>query len=514
MSQFHFIRPEWLLLLIPLAALVYITLKSNQKASMDPLIAPHLRESVLTKSERQRLATPNSLFPIVLAILVLMVAGPTLRPENQDLIENDSITTILFDLSPSMNEIDIAPTRYANAKIKLEQAVSHLDERIAIWGFASSAHLALPPTKDKHAAGLYIDALSPSIMPTSGNNLGSALETLASEPYYQSPQATSLVLITDSLSSVQVEQLKRHHQTSHQNILVWQFGFEPMAALPFGIGLINSHLHNDDAQMVAEWISKQRIFDPQDEDIQWQELGYFLVWPMLMIVMYWFRRGWTIKWYSLVLGVSLVNFSPPTLAAQINCSNWLLSQVFTSDQLGRYHYQKGNYHCAAWAFEQPHWRVEALFKAKRWEDAALTLEQINQTDPSAESHLKLGVAYANLQRFRSAQQQFLLAQKLAPQNTDILHNLGLIEEIFSLMEQRARGQGTAGEDMTADMVQSMQEDMGIDEPEDKIEVINSADLMAEEHLTKIWLEQVKTDHAQFLKRKFSQQYFTHQSENK
>jgi Ca-activated chloride channel family protein len=33
-----------------------------------------------------------------------------------------------------------------------------------------------------------------------------------------------------------------------------------------------------------------------DENLQWRDAGYFLVWPLALIALLWFRRGWTVQW--------------------------------------------------------------------------------------------------------------------------------------------------------------------------------------------------------------------------
>ena len=33
-----------------------------------------------------------------------------------------------------------------------------------------------------------------------------------------------------------------------------------------------------------------------DEELQWRDSGYLLVWPLALLILIWFRRGWTIQW--------------------------------------------------------------------------------------------------------------------------------------------------------------------------------------------------------------------------
>ena len=33
-----------------------------------------------------------------------------------------------------------------------------------------------------------------------------------------------------------------------------------------------------------------------DERLRWYDAGYYLVWPLSLLVLLWFRRGWTVRW--------------------------------------------------------------------------------------------------------------------------------------------------------------------------------------------------------------------------
>ena len=33
-----------------------------------------------------------------------------------------------------------------------------------------------------------------------------------------------------------------------------------------------------------------------DVDLRWHDAGYALVWPLALLILAWFRRGWTVQW--------------------------------------------------------------------------------------------------------------------------------------------------------------------------------------------------------------------------
>ncbi|MCK6262783.1 VWA domain-containing protein [Vibrio sp. ZSDE26] len=515
MSEFHFIRPAWLLALIVVGLIAWLIRQLNSKNDVRDLIAPHLQASVLTKDTTQSRLSPKALLPWALAALVIICAGPTWKPEPGTQAQNQSPLILVVDLSCSMAESDVTPTRLEAAKLKITELINSREEgEIGIWVYAGSAHLLLPPTQDRNVLDYYLDSLSTSLVPRAGKNVSAVLNGIK-ESNLQAEGFVfpgSVILITDQIDRSSQQAMTQYLQDSDDQLLVWKFGYSASLDAPSGVQTISMSADELDLKRINRWVDDYQYFDPQDSDIEWQEAGYFLVFALLLITLTWFRRGWTIRWFALPW-LFIMSSTSPNLAyadeveSKLSCQSLWMEIVFTPEQQARWHFERENYACAAQLFTEPEWKVEALMRDSQWEWALMLLNNLEVTEPSDQVRrgLNIGIAYTHLQRFRSAERWFNSVLEIEQANPVALHNLEIIEDIFKLMEERALGQGTAGEDMTADFVNSLAEDMGIEEPEDKIEVINSADLIAEEHLNKIWLEQVQTSPEVFLRNKFSNQ---------
>lgn len=506
MAEFHFIRPWLLLLTIPLCILVYILKKAENSSEQLP-IAAHLLPFLNTGESQSRWFSPKHMLPLFLGLIILIVSGPTWQPEPDSHAKNQSPILFVVDLSRSMGESDIAPNRLENAKLKLADLLTHkADGIIGAYVYAGSAHMLIPPTEDRDVLDLYLSSLSTNLVPRQGKNLSAVFEQMRQQSTENAIPA-SIIVVTDSLDNSAVQAIETYHRDYHDQMIVWKFGYNETVDSPSGVRLVQNTPDNSDVQSIIRWIDNFSYFDPLDEDIQWQEAGFYLVFPALLFSLLWFRRGWSIRWVpSLLVGVIAMSTIQPAPAYAnessnlTTCDSLTMRLFLTPDQQGQWFYNQGNYACAAQAFVDPDWKIESLMRNQQWEWA---LTMLNNQPDSVEKRYKVALSYLHIDRFRSSERWFEQVLELDPDHPQALHNLALLQEIFDLMADRAQGQGTAGEDMTADVIATLEEDMGIEEPEDKIEVINSADLMAEEHLTKIWLEQVKSNPEVFLRNKFS-----------
>ncbi|ABV87063.1 VWA domain-containing protein [Shewanella pealeana] len=522
MSEFHFIRPWALLALAPYLYWLWGNYRTQQKLDAKLPLAAHLVPHLRTDIASNFWLSPKAMLPFLIGLLIIIVSGPTWQPQEGSLSKNRSPLIFVIDLSSSMAESDIAPSRIESAKYKLATLLEEKpDGLLGAWVYAGSGHQLLPATEDRDVLALYLSSLNTQLVPRQGKNLATVLEQLrALEQLRTLDQSrlqqgepslpASIVVISDAIDNQAREALIAHQDNTQDQLLFWKFGFASSMSTPSGVQQLQMSSDDADIDAIIDWSNSVNFFDPTDKDIVWQEVGYWLVFPTLLLSLLWFRRGWSIRWVASLIFIPWLTLSPVTevyatefaerSVSSEQCDNLVMRLFLSPDQQGLWFYQRQNYRCAANSFVDPQWKVEALMRSEQWEWA---LTMLNTQPDSIERSFNIALSYMHLARFRSSQRWFMQVLALDPEHKQAQANLVVLEEIFALMELRAEGQGTAGEDMTADVIDSLQEDMQIDEPEDKIDEINSADLMAEEHLTKIWLEQVKHNPAVFLRNKFT-----------
>ncbi|MGN5479917.1 VWA domain-containing protein [Cupriavidus basilensis] len=150
LADFHFLRPWWLLVLIPAVLLVWaVRRRGDVRRRWRDAIAPHLLDALMV-GERRRLAIrPVHLTALLLALGAIALAGPTWERERPPFLDDKAPLAIAIDLSPTMDAIDVTPTRLERAKLKVKALLARRDgERTAIWAYAGSTHLVLPLTDD------------------------------------------------------------------------------------------------------------------------------------------------------------------------------------------------------------------------------------------------------------------------------------------------------------------------------------------------------------------------------
>ncbi|MGH8464725.1 MAG: vWA domain-containing protein, partial [Pseudomonas sp.] len=177
-SAFHFLRPLWLLLLIPAAILPWLWLRRHDlKRQLDGLIAPHLLEHLLITPVDHQQLRPVYLLAALLALGGVAAAGPTWQQDIPDFLDNRAPLILAVDLSPSMDADDVPPSRLAAAKHKLHDLIQRrAGARTALIAYAGSAHLVLPATEDPELLDTFVQALSTDLMDKAGKDVVGVIE--------------------------------------------------------------------------------------------------------------------------------------------------------------------------------------------------------------------------------------------------------------------------------------------------------------------------------------------------
>ncbi len=143
----------------------------------------------------------------VLKFIVLMLAltsliigiarpqfGSKLKTEKRKGIE----LIIALDVSNSMMAEDIQPNRLERAKRAIAQLVDKLsDDKIGLIVFAGDAYTQLPITADYVSAKLFLNSISPQMVPTQGTAIGAAIELGLKSFNPQFTGSKAMIIITD-----------------------------------------------------------------------------------------------------------------------------------------------------------------------------------------------------------------------------------------------------------------------------------------------------------------------------
>lgn len=202
LGRFQWLRPGWLLAILPAAGLVVLLHRRHARAGdWEHVIAPALLPWLL----EQRAMPPQRRLPWIILIAwiiaALALAGPSWRDLPQPVYRSEQPLVILFDLSPSMLAQDLKPDRLTRARLKLmDLLAARLEGATALIAYAGDAHVVTPLSDDARTLAALVPALTPDLLPTPGSApeiaLAKALELLANV----GEQQGDILLITDGVS--------------------------------------------------------------------------------------------------------------------------------------------------------------------------------------------------------------------------------------------------------------------------------------------------------------------------
>ena len=530
LEHFHFLRPAWALLLIPWLAIIWAQSKRRlQRDMFGGIIAPHLLEHLrLGRFEAQWL-NPRSFIRALMVIVLILLMGPSWRQQPSPLSQDDAALVILLDVSSSMQQRDIQPSRLQRAQQKITDLLAlRPDKQAALIVYSGSAHTVLTLTADQDILQQYLAAIRPEIMPRSGKFAEYTLP-LIDQVLRDNTAPASIVLFTDGLGGDSNASLQNYFSSRPHQLLVVGVGtqqaseglvplerksLEKLASDSNG-SFIKLSVDDTDVRRLNRRIDSHYIV-VEDSALPWLDSGYPLVFPTMALFLMWFRRGWTLTWCWLLLPVVLASHPTParageqtdaTPSALVVAADWFADLWLTGNQQGRLLMQLGHYEQAARRFEDPMWQGMALYYA---EDFMTAAEYFSRRD-SDDALFNEANARAHARDYLRAVHRYdrLLARTPdypgATQNRDRVQ--ALIDEINRMSESQQQEAGVSSEEKELGGDDAIPAE-GADEiswEQAELVQLSAEDILQNPATQDMWLRGVQQDPSQFLAIKFSMQ---------
>ncbi len=469
--DFHFLRPLWLLAILPCALLLwalwhYYRPRGNWQQVIDSDLLPSLTSDSISQSSR----APLVLAAIAWFTTIVALAGPSWQQLPQPSYQKQDALIILLDLSPSMYATDIQPSRLVQAQREIRDILKLRREGLtALIAYAGDAHVVTPLTDDTETIELLLPALEPAIMPSIGNQPLAALE-LAAELVANSPSQSARVLfVSDEIPAADFKSLQKLAAKHQLELSILGIGSESGAPIPLTQGgfLKNSRgevvvagLNGDEMAAWAHSIgARYQLSTYSDRDIDallrpslndaaldanasldatqqfdtWLDAGPWLLLAVLPLALLGFRRGW-------LLGLMASALMLP--AEDSYALSW--SDLWQSDdQQGQRLLQQQQPEQAAQAFADEQWRGVAQYRAGDYGGAAESFA----TEDSSTAHYNRGNALAQTGELEAALSAYERALELDPENADAASNKQQVEEALEQQQQQQSDQGEGeGED--------------------------------------------------------------------
>ena len=212
-TNFHFLRPWLLTLLIPAAFFVWFGLRAQDfRRGMQSLISDHLLKHLLVSRNAQGKVRPVYLLAAFWLIGIIGLAGPSWKKHPSPFTEDTAGLVIALKVTPSMLARDVQPTRLERATQKIHDLLElRTGAKTALIAYAGSVHLAMPLTVDPNIINIFSQALTPDIMPIDGDAAAEALR-LGASLLEKAEIAGSIVLVADHIGGDQLEDMQSFQQ--------------------------------------------------------------------------------------------------------------------------------------------------------------------------------------------------------------------------------------------------------------------------------------------------------------
>jgi len=457
LADFHFIRPYWLIALVPVAILILLSVRNklargNWSVVCDDALLPFILQDSMKKISRRWSSLALSIAS-VLAIIAL--AGPTWERLPTPVFRNDAAIVIALDLSRSMNATDIKPSRLVRARYKIADILQQRQDGLtALIAYAGDAFTVTPLTQDTATITNQINALNTDIMPSQGNNTSAALKQAVALLQQAGQSQGAILLLTDAVSTKSLKQAKSilgNYELSilgigtregapvkladgsflkdrQGNIVVPKLDLAQLRELAVTGGGLYRTISSDDSDITVLMLQNANSTSDQATENndrlveQWVEQGPWLLLVLLPFSALYFRKGLLV-----VPLIVAINYPQDSYAY-----GWQdLWQ--TQDQQAQQAFNQQHYDAAAAQFQSPQWQAAAHYKAENYQQAAETLQPLEKQ--SADMYYNQATSLAKAGQLEAALDSYQKALKLNPKHEDALYNKKLVEDALKKQQQ-------------------------------------------------------------------------------
>jgi Ca-activated chloride channel family protein len=466
-SEFHFLRPLWLLA-VPLVWWMVFMLRKKwwQKGGWDREVDSHLLEFLASSPSQHK----RKLLPWVMCLagtlLLLSLAGPAWQKKPQPLIKKSQARVLVLDLSFSMLATDVKPTRIDRVRFKLEDLLNNFSEgETALVGYAGDAFVITPLTHDANTISSLLPGLHPNIMPVPGSRADLGVE-LASDLLSRSIGSQGhIILVTDGIEESEISVIKNASGTNEISILaVGTEAGSPIALKAGGFlkdrngAIVIPKLNLKPLSKLANQVNGElTLLSPDDRDVnqifaaetsegiykedeqkrtsdKWNEEGPWLLLIVLPLTALLFRRGIL---FSIGLIFLPAFFALPDTVMAFNWDDlWL-----RPDQQATELFHQGETDYASKLFEDNEWKATAAYRSGDYEKAA---EQFAKKD-NTRANFNRGNALAFAGRLQDAIDSYEKVLSVNPQHKDAKFNKKLVEDLLKKQNKSQQNKEQQGQ---------------------------------------------------------------------
>ncbi|WP_047129724.1 tetratricopeptide repeat protein [Xanthomonas arboricola] len=457
LQSLHLLRPGllWALLAIVPAAVLW-QLRRRDADVWRQSVDAHLLPTLLVSGSR-RGWLGFVLAALTYALAVLAMTGPSWRQTERPVYHSSMPLVVALDLSSSITANDLPPSRLLQARAKLATLLrKRAGGEAALLVYAGESFTVAPLTEDTANVALFLDALSPSVMPVDGKRADAAIDAATQLLLQAGFKQGDILLVSDSAdraagSSARLARSRGFsvsalgvgsargaaYRTTTGEIAQTKLDEGSLRDLAGQGGGRYARITADDADLRALGVldpAQQPLADEAAESTggkTWLDEGYWLLLPVMLLALLAFRRRAVVTVLALVCVLPLAQ---PAHAA--DGTLWQRADQVQQQRLdaGVQAYRKGDFAAAQKAFENV---------------------------PTDEGLYNLGNALARQGQYDEAIAAYDRALKQHPDQPDAIANRAAVEAARKRQQQNNKdGKGKDGKGQSDDQKQSGQNGSG------------------------------------------------------
>lgn len=264
--MFRFDNPTylWLLLLIPLLAMIYLYSLRQSKRRLKRFGSLKLMHQLSPMASPRRKLEKFVLAELILTLLILIVARPQIGNKIANNTSREGIEVIMaLDISNSMLATDVVPSRLDKSKLMVEGLMNKFTKnKLGLIVFAGDAFVQLPITSDYVSAKMFLDNINPSLIGTQGTDIGKAIN-LAMHSFTPNTQTgKAIVVITDGEDNEGgAEAMAKQAQEKGIKVFILGIGSTQGTTIPMPNGedlrdangnIVKTHLNEEMCKKIAD----------------------------------------------------------------------------------------------------------------------------------------------------------------------------------------------------------------------------------------------------------------------
>lgn len=199
LRAFHFLRPQWLMLLPLLWGTVFwLARRRYRDQDWSRLIDPQLLPALRLEAGGRAGMRPWPWLALAWTLAAIALAGPSWQRIQTAAYRAPAAWALVLDLSPSMAASDLSPNRVTRARYALDDILgSARDARVGLVVFSDEPYTVTPLTEDVATVRALLPPLAPDLMPSAGDHLGPALDRAAQLVEQVGAKDRRIVVLTD-----------------------------------------------------------------------------------------------------------------------------------------------------------------------------------------------------------------------------------------------------------------------------------------------------------------------------